>query len=183
VTARDAARRRDTAARHAQLLAALRVLIGELDAGARPAMTLAAAAGIAPAHARVFTEAAAADAGDAGTVLSADPATRLIGLAWQLSEQAGAELSGVLTRVTHDLAAEDEQRRAVAVALAGPRASAGVLAGLPLLGFALGAAMGARPWAFLLGDGAGRVVCCAGVLLDVGGLLWMRRILRRAERT
>jgi Flp pilus assembly protein TadB len=42
--------------------------------------------------------------------------------------------------------------------------------------------MGAHPGGFLLGAGAGRAVCCAGVLLDVAGVLWMRAILRRAER-
>lgn len=181
--ARDAARRRLAAARHGQLVMALRVLIGDLESGARASAALSAAAELAPAHAVVLTSAAAAaETGDAGTVLAADPSTRAIGFAWRLGEQAGAELSGVLARVARDLAAEQEQRRSVAVALAGPRASATVLAGLPLLGVALGAAMGARPWAFLIGAGPGRGVCCVGVLLDVAGVLWMRRILRRAER-
>jgi tight adherence protein B len=42
--------------------------------------------------------------------------------------------------------------------------------------------MGARPLPFLLGTPPGRLLCCAGVVLDVTGVLWMRRILRRAER-
>jgi tight adherence protein B len=183
VVARDAAGRRLAAARHAQLVMALRVLIGELESGARPPAALGAAAELAPAYAAVLTSAAvAAESGDAGGVLVANPSTRAIGFAWRLGERAGAELSGVLARVARDLAAQEEQRRSVAIALAGPQASAAVLAGLPLLGVALGAAMGARPWAFLIGAGPGRGVCCVGVLLDVGGVLWMRRILRRADR-
>ena len=179
---RDAARPRQAAARRRQLLAGVRVLIGELEAGARPAAALAAAAEASPAHAAVLASAAAAaDTADAGMVLAGDGSTRAIGLAWRLGEQAGTELSGVLKRVARDLAAEDEQRRSVAIALAGPRASATVLAGLPVLGIALGTAMGARPWAFLLGDGAGQLVCCIGVLFDVAGVWWMRRILVRAE--
>ena len=76
-----------------------------------------------------------------------------------------------------------DQRRTVAIALAGPRASAALLTALPLLGIALGAAMGARPWAVLLGMPAGRVLSCVGVLLDAVGVLWMRRILTRAQRS
>jgi tight adherence protein B len=45
----------------------------------------------------------------------------------------------------------------------------------------MGMAMGARPLAFLIGSNAGRVVCCAGVLLDAAGVLWLRGLLRRAE--
>jgi tight adherence protein B len=181
---RDARRRSTTVARRVQLRSALRLLIGELEAGARPAAALAAAAEAGVAYARAFRAAAAAatGAGEAGAVLAAEVDLRPIGLAWRLGEDAGLELAGVLGRVGLDLAAEEEQRRSVAVALAGPRASAALLAGLPLLGFALGAAMGARPWAVLLGLPPGRAVCCAGVLLDAAGVLWMRHILRRAQR-
>ena len=73
-----------------------------------------------------------------------------------------------------------DQRRAVAVALSGPRASAAVLTGLPVLGLLMGTAMGARPWAFLLESPGGRVLAAAGVLFDVAGVCWMRRILRVA---
>jgi tight adherence protein B len=181
---RDAARRRAAVRRHAELLRALRVLIGELEAGARPAAALAAASGDGGSCARVFAAAAAAaeHAADAASVLVMHPQTRAVGVAWRLGEQVGAELAGVLARVARDLSAVDEQRRAVAIALAGPRASAVLLTGLPLVGLALGVAVGARPEAFLFGAPIGRAVCCAGVLLDVTGVLWMRRILRRAEQ-
>lgn len=181
--ARDLARRRAEAAAHAHLLGSLRVLVGELEAGARPGVALAAAAEGAGRYAAVFSGAAreANAAGDAGAVLLSDPMTRPVGLAWRLGEETGVALAAVLNRVALDLAAMDEQRRAAAVALSGPRASGALLTGLPLLGIALGAAMGARPWTFLFGVPIGRGVCCVGVLLDVAGVLWMRRILRRAE--
>jgi tight adherence protein B len=183
-TLRDLLTGRATAAQRAQLLAAVRVLSAELEAGARPSAALSAAAAVGPRHADVFDSAAAAAGagGDAGAVLGADPATRLIGLAWQLGEQTGVALAGVLDRVAADLAAAEEQRRTVAVALAGPRSSAALLAGLPLLGIGLGVAMDAHPLAFLTGSSAGRAVGCVGVLLDVAGVFWMRRILRRAQR-
>jgi tight adherence protein B len=184
LVASDAVRGRESRSRRGQLLAALRVLIGELEAGARAFAALTAAAELAPAYAGVFERAAsaAAAAHDAGAVLCTDPDTRAAGLAWRLGEDTGAALAGVLTRVAADLADAEEQRRTVGVALAGPRSSAALLTGLPVVGIGLGAAMGARPWEFLLGSPAGRIVCCVGVVLDAAGVLWMRRILRRAER-
>ncbi len=180
--ARDAVRRRAAAARDADLLAAVRVLVGELEAGTRPGAALGAAAEVGAAHRQALQAAAveAAAGGDAGASLAADPATRALGLAWQLGSDTGTALAGVLARVAADLAAAQEQRRAVGVALSGPRASAAVLTGLPALGLAMGTAMGARPAAFLLESPAGRLVACAGVLLDVGGVWWMRGILRSA---
>ncbi|MDT4911258.1 MAG: tight adherence protein [Pseudonocardiales bacterium] len=181
---RDLVHGRADAARRRHLLGALRVLIGELEAGARPPAALSAAAEAGPAYAAMFARAASAAAGahDAGAVLAGEPDTRTLGLAWRLGEETGVALAGVLSRVAADLAGLDEQRRTVAIALAGPRASAGLLAALPLLGIGLGVAMGARPVQFLVGAPAGRAVCCVGVVLDAAGVLWMRRILRRAER-
>ena len=179
---RDGRRRRAGAGRDADLVQAVRVLVGELEAGARPAAALSAAAEIAPAH-RAALQAAADEAAagdDAGAVLAVDPHTRALGLAWQLGHGTGAALGAVLARVADDLAARADQRRAVAVALSGPRASAAVLTGLPALGLLMGTAMGARPWAFLLESPGGRVLAAAGVLFDVAGVCWMRRILRVA---
>jgi tight adherence protein B len=182
--AREMLDRRERARREAQLGSALRLLISELEAGGRPAAALAAAAGVGPAFGALFNAAAeaASSSGSAASVLRADPDTRQLGVAWQLAEETGIELAGVLARVGHDLAAAEVQRRAVAVVLAGPRASAVLLALLPMLGLMLGAGMGARPWEFLLRAPPGRAVCCAGVLLDVAGVLWMQRMLRRAQR-
>lgn len=181
---RDAARGRAAAAERAELGAAVRALIGELEAGAQPPAVLRAAAAVAPRHASVFGEAAvvAARAGDAGGVLAADPRTRAIGLAWRLGTDCGVALADVLATVAADLRVEEDHRRAVESALSGPRASAVLLSGLPLVGIALGVAMGARPLAVLTESTAGRALCCAGVLLDAAGVLWIRRILRRAAR-
>lgn len=184
VVGRDVVAGRVAAARRRDLAAGVRVLIAELESGARASAALTAAGEVAPAYRAVFAAAASAAAGahDAGGVLADHPDTRAIGLAWHLGEDTGVALAGVLGRIAADLADADEQRRTVATVLAGPRSSAALLTGLPLLGIALGAAMGARPWAFLFGPPAGRIVCCVGVVLDAAGVLWMRRILRRAER-
>lgn len=181
---RDSAARKQRTERQGDLRVGLRVLIGELEAGARPAAALAAARDAAPLHADAFGAAAAASSGsaDAGTALLAQPETRPIGLAWQLGADTGMALAAVLDRVAADLHAEQEHRRTVETVLAGPRASALLLAGLPLVGIALGAAMGARPLTVLTATSGGQLLCLAGVLLDVAGLLWIRRLLARAER-
>lgn len=184
--ARDFVTRRSTTARLRATGTALRILVGELEAGVQPPAALAATAEAVPEMAAVFgAAAAAASAGeDPGGVLGEqpDPQLRAIGAAWRLSAATGAALATVLSRIAADFAAADEQRRAVETALAGPRSSALVLALLPALGVLLGAGMGAHPLQFLVGTLAGRLLCCVGVILDAFGVLWMRALLRRAEQ-
>jgi tight adherence protein B len=61
-------------------------------------------------------------------------------------------------------------------------ASAAVLAALPLLGLAMGTGVGADPWRVLTTTGPGRVLLVAGVLLELCGLAWSRRLVHRAVR-
>jgi tight adherence protein B len=177
------ARRRDTARRRA-LLSAVRVLAAELGAGSRPAAALAAAADVAPERLEIFTSAsdAAAMGGDVAPVLATMPELTGLARAWQVGTAAGVPLADVLARVAGDLAAREQQRRSVASALAAPRASAALLAGLPVLGVGLGAGLGAHPLATLLGSSGGRLLCCIGVALDAAGVLWTARLILRAER-
>jgi len=65
-------------------------------------------------------------------------------------------------------------------ALAGPRATAVLLAGLPLAGLAMGASLGADPIALLGQPSVALFVLAPGLLLEAGGLLWITRITRRA---
>jgi tight adherence protein B len=182
---RAALRRRRVLRERGELAVALGALIAELEVGGRPAEALAAAAAAGPVHRPVFRRAAdGAAAGDeVAPLLESNPPTRSLGCAWRLGEQTGAPLVAVITRVADDLAADAAHERTVAIALAGPQASAAVLAGLPLLGLALGAAMGAHPAHFLLQTRAGPVVACVGVLLDVLGLAWIQGLLRRVRRS
>ncbi|MGI8762272.1 MAG: type II secretion system F family protein [Jatrophihabitantaceae bacterium] len=180
------ARRRQALTRQKQLLVALRLLVAELEAGARPPAALDAAAGACPHHAAVLAAAArtARDGGSIADTLLRSGAAELapLGHAWQVADGAGTPIADVLARVAEDLLARAEQQHAVDVALSGPRSSALLLAGLPALGIALGAAMGARPLPFLLGSASGRALCCAGVLLDAAGVLWTQRLTQRAQR-
>lgn len=185
VLARDARRRRREDARSRDIAVAVRLLVGELEAGSQPAAALHAAAEAAPTVAELGEAARAAAGGeDPATVLaaSADARIQVLGAAWRLGSASGVALAAVLARVAGDFAAAAEQHRSVGVALAGPRASAVLMSGLPLLGIGLGTTMGARPLHLLTAGPAGRLLCCAGVLLDVAGVLWMRSVIRRAAR-
>lgn len=84
------------------------------------------------------------------------------------------------------LAAEAEERmrhrRDLAGLLAGPRATASLLAALPVLGLVMGESIGAHPVRILLHTGAGAVAMTAGVALTVAGMLWTQSLVARAER-
>lgn len=99
-----------------------------------------------------------------------------VGLA--LAARTGAAVAEVLARVQADLRAEQGSRRAVAEAVAGPRSSAALLGVLPLIGLAMGAALGARPLHVLTRTPAGLAALTVGVLLELAGLLWTLRLTR-----
>ena len=165
---------------------AVQLIAAELDAGASLPVALRAAAQVDAAHAPHL--AAAADAVSsseaADSLLScSEPALVAVGHACRIGAVSGARLAPVFGVIAREASALDERRRAVAAALAGPRSSCVLLALLPALGTLLGAAIGAHPKEFLLGSPVGRLVCCVGVVLDVLGLLWMRRIVRKAEQS
>lgn len=181
---RSAGRRRAADRARSDLHAALNLLGAELSAGTTPAAALAAAAELAPGHrdgllelAQRAQSAMPADEHEQPT----DPALAALGHAWQLSAVTGASLARVCTQVAVDLGDRIDQRRAVTAALAGARSTAGLLAGLPLLGVALGAAMHAQPLAVLFATPPGRAMLVSGVCLDAAGLWWTHWLAARAE--
>jgi tight adherence protein B len=182
-----ALRRSSARARDRDLSAGLRLVRAELDVGSSPVVALTAAATVAGAHRPAFVAAASAladgsDVGAAVNEVSADPQLIVIARAWQLAAALGIPLAGVLARVDDDVQARRDQDRVVAAALAGPRSSATLLAGLPVLGIVLGLAMGAQPLHVLLDTGGGRLLLGAGVLLDAVGIVWTARLISSAER-
>ena len=182
-----AVRRGQARARDRDLSAALRLLRGELDVGASGPVALRAAASVAGVDRPVF-EACARAVADGDDVVAASGVGGghdmvMIAQAWQLATALGVPIANVLARVDDDVQARRAQRRAVAAALAGPRSSAALLAGLPVLGVVLGMAMGARPLQVLFDTSAGRLLLCAGVLLDAAGVAWTTRLISSAERS
>jgi len=102
--------------------------------------------------------------------------------ACRFSHGLGAPLADVLDAIggaIDDAQAVEEARR---VASAGPLMSARVLAGLPLVGVAAALALGASPWSFYTGGGAGSVCAAAGLIAWGSGIAACRRILARCRR-
>jgi tight adherence protein B len=99
-----------------------------------------------------------------------------------LSARTGCSLATVLTAVEDDLRARARHRLELRAATAGPRAGAAVLAGLPLLGLAMGSGVGADPWRVLTTTPAGQMLLVLGVCLELAGLEWSRRLIQRALR-
>ncbi|MFP5348124.1 MAG: type II secretion system F family protein [Actinomycetes bacterium] len=98
-----------------------------------------------------------------------------------MSERTGASAAAVLDRLAEALRAEAEARGARTTAMAGPRATARVLAWLPVLGLALGQLVGADPLNVLLGTSLGRICAVTGALLALASALWTRRLVKLAE--
>ena len=101
---------------------------------------------------------------------------------FRVCEDSGASLAAVLARLAAMAADERPRRDEVALALAGPRSSALLLAALPALGVLAGAGLGASPLPFLLHRPAGRLCFLLGVGLDVLGAWWVGRLAASAGR-
>lgn len=106
---------------------------------------------------------------------------RSVAAAWDVAARSGAALAVVLGRVAAGLRNDEEARSEVVAALGPPRATAKMLAVLPLFGIALGASMGADPLGFLLGTGAGLVCLAVGTALALAGVWWVERLASAAE--
>jgi tight adherence protein B len=162
---------------------------GEVRAGRQPGEALRYAArdsgGLGDGRTAVL--AAARFGGDVPGALTAAArqpgADGLRGLAacWRVAVDQGAGLAAGLDRLEAALRAEREQRADLRAQLAGARATAAMLAGLPALGLLLGVALGADPLRVLLHSGAGLGCLLVGGALEGLGMWWVGRIVRRAE--
>ena len=103
-----------------------------------------------------------------------------IAAATLLSTRTGCSLAAVATAVEDDLRARARHRAELRAATAGPRASAVVLAGLPVLGLLMGSGVGADPWRVLTTTAAGQALLVGGVALEAAGLAWSHRLVERA---
>ncbi|MGI5368407.1 type II secretion system F family protein [Streptomyces iakyrus] len=181
--------RRDRERRADAVVALCGVLAGEVRAGRQPGEALLRAArdcgGLADAQATVLAAARfGGDVPDALATAARQPgAEGLRGLAacWRVAVDQGAGLAAGLDRLAAALRAERDQRSDLRAQLAGARATAVMLAGLPALGLLIGTALGADPLHVLLHTGAGLGCLAAGGVLEGLGLWWVQRIVRGAE--
>ncbi|HUR75310.1 MAG TPA: type II secretion system F family protein [Sporichthya sp.] len=163
-------------------------LAAEVRAGrpARAAVVAAVDGGAAGTWGAGVRAAAAGDA-DVGSALAAaaeQPGAddlRDVAACWQLAEVTGAGLGGALEEVAAAAGERSAHRARVRAQLAGVRTTGWLLAALPLVGMALAASAGARPWQVLLGTPSGLALLVLGLGLDAAGVLWLQRMARRVE--
>jgi tight adherence protein B len=182
---RGGRRRRDVARGRRETIEACDALSAELLAGQPVVHALHRAADQHP----VLWPAARAGAlgGDVPTVLrdlAAAPGgagLRMLAAAWQVAEGSGAGLVATLQRVSETLRADDATGAETAASLAPARATARLLAVLPVFGLLLGAGLGGDPVGLLLGTTAGNGLLLAGTGLALAGTLWVERLAGRVE--
>lgn len=192
VAMRALVRRRSVATARDERLRAVEACLAvaaELRAGRAPAEALHAAAELAVGPSRVALERAAraaelgGDVPDALTSVAGSAVPELLrslGACWRVCATAGSGLAVAVERLADGLAADAARRRAVAAELAGPRATAGLLALLPLAGVLLASGLGADPWQVLFHTPLGATCLLLGVGLDLLGLWWTGRLVDRA---
>ena len=154
------------------------MLGAELRAGRPAEAALAAAATVAQGLEPAVR--AARSGADVGAALrNVRSGGRALALAWSVGQESGIGLAALVERVADGIADDQELRREVQAQLAGPRATARMLAALPAIGILLGFGFG-DPLGFLLGSGFGLVCLAASAILAALGLYWVERLAARA---
>jgi tight adherence protein B len=173
-----------------ELETAIDVLVGELRVGAHPAQAFAVAAdetaGAVADSCRAVAARARLGADVTGGLRSVAQNSALpaqwarLAVCWQLAAEHGLAMSTLMRAAQHDIVERQRFSGQVTSAMAGARATAAILAGLPVLSVVLGQLIGADPVAFLLAGHVGGWLLVVGVTLVCGGLLWSDRITDRA---
>lgn len=170
----------------------VRLLVAELRAGAHPVTAADGAANEAtPELCAFFRDLAASTrlGGEVTSVLRGQepvelraPAGRLL-RAWVLAQRHGVALADLLDAVRRDVEHGAAHLRESEARMAGPRATAAVLSGLPALSLMLGEAVGARPIAVLTATTLGQVLLVTGIGLVCVGLFWTMRLTDAEARS
>lgn len=176
---------REVLAGRAWVQEACESLAADLASGRPTSLALASATTRHPALATVSAAAElGADVPDAWRQLAVAPGCgglRAVAAAWEVSWRTGAGLAPALDAVASRLRADAATGLVVRGELASARATARLVALLPVAAWGIGASSGGRPLAFLVGSTAGVGCLLAGLGLAVLGLRWIESIALDVE--
>jgi tight adherence protein B len=179
----SAARRRSARAR-ARTVQALGALAAELEAGQPPTLALIAAGGDPSIWPNAVATIPLGD--DIGSALRRDaierPVLGQLAACWQVSAITGTGFAASVGRLAASARAAETVRVSLEGELAGPRATARMLAALPLVGVGFGMLLGSDPLSWLLTTFPGTICLVAGLTLTVLGTVWTGRIAASVER-
>jgi len=109
-------------------------------------------------------------------VSGSDRLRQLTSAAVRLADRTGAPLAELVERIEADARATDRGLASAAAQAAGARATALLLAALPVGGIGLGYGIGVDPLAVLLHSTLGGVCAVLAVALQIIGLFWAERL-------
>jgi tight adherence protein B len=183
-------RRKETETRRTSVIELCDAIAAELTAGRPPATALIHAADVLTGLPALTPTVEAAKGGDdvadaldhAARTPGCD-GLRLLAGCWRIGVDRGGMLAAVIEGLADALRDEQSHREDVTLQLAGPRATARLLAVLPLLGLAMAVALGAHPFGFLFGTLPGLACLSLGAGLDALGVWWTHRLTRAAEES
>lgn len=178
------ASRRRRAAQRMHVVRALATLAAELEAGQPPREALRRAAGDPPAWPRALS--CLRLDGDVAEALEADadgrPVLAHLAACWRVAADAGTGLAPAVVRLAESARTAEDARVDLEGQLAGPRATARLLALLPAVGIGFGFLLGSDPLGWLITQPLGRICLAVGVLLTAAGAWWTGRIAASVER-
>ncbi len=179
---RDRARR---LASRSQAIGVCDALVAELRAGQPPAAALTHTAqewvemGAVASTARMGGDVPAA-LRNMSLRPGAEPFAQ-VAAGWDVAYRSGAGLADVIDRLSLTLRSDEDVRLEIAGALGPPRATARLLAVLPLFGAGLGVSLGGDPFGVLFGSMFGALCLAGGSVLALTGLFWVEHLAAKAE--